>query len=235
MHDISWAKSVLSPTSMNVKRVLILLNVRRFFHAGRNIAFVPLTLLALAAALWPYIGSPFAPLIVALILGLEPVFANILFGSSREFEAYALGPVSWEQVVLAKNIAAMIVALLLFVLMSLTMLYTLPDLPTAGHCLGALCCLMTILFPLLHVGNGLSVRAPRRVAQWSFEDVARAFLLLAYCGFLVIPYFLLMGIFETPLPSLLYAMGMACVWYFYSVPATARMIRDATTTLSATR
>jgi hypothetical protein len=213
---------------------LFVVDLRALWSSSRYLVLVPLGLAGTAAALWPYVGSPFVPLLAVLVFGTEPAFANILFRSPRDLEATALLPLSWEEVVLARNLATAVGAVVVFILMTETLVYTLPRLPGLAESADALLWLGTILFPLLHIGNELSVREPRRRSGWTFEDVARAGVFLAIGTVAAILHPLLSLISGGPIASLLFLVAAAVYWRYRSIPAAATRIRERLPDLSMT-
>jgi hypothetical protein len=213
---------------------LVAVDIRALWSSPRYLVLVPLALAGTAAALWPYVGSPFLPLLAVLVFGTEPAFANLLFRSPRDLEATALLPLSWEEVVLSRNLATAGSAVVVFILMTEALVYTLPRLPGLSDSADALLWLGTLLFPLLHIGNELSVREPRRRSGWTFEDVARAGIFLAIGTVAAILHPLLSFIAGGPIASLLFLVAAAVYWRYRSIPAAAARIRERLPDLSMT-
>jgi hypothetical protein len=213
---------------------LVAVDVRALWSSPRYLVLVPFGLAGCAAALWPYVGSPFLPLLVVLVFGSEPAFANLLFRSPRDLEGTALLPVPWEEVILARNLATGGSAVVVFILMMATLAYALPRLPELPQSTDALLWLGTVLFPLLHIGNELSVREPRRRSGWTFDDVARAGIFLAIGAVAAAIHPLLSVISGGPVASLLFVVAAAAYWRYRSIPAAAARIRERLPDLSMT-
>ena len=98
--------------------VLFNMEVRRFFSDRHNLKFIPLICLAVVLIVWPYIGSPFVPVVLAVFAGLESQYNNMLFRSPAEYETLSLFPVSWRHVILAKNLSTLTITVILFAIVS---------------------------------------------------------------------------------------------------------------------
>jgi hypothetical protein len=174
---------------------------------------------------WEYSGSPLVPAIGSALTILEPRLNNFLYTSPREGEALSLLPSRWRSVVAAKNIAS---ALLLFLLL---FLLGIPIGFFALHPAGAklwgeaALCLLTILFPLLHLGNLHSLQHPRREAGWSLGDLAEVVLLLLTAGVAVIPYAILSSLPHSTLWCLMFAGAGALFWWGVSLPQAEKLLR----------
>jgi hypothetical protein len=201
------------------------LEIRHFFSSGQTLKFLPLSACAVFMVLWPYIGSPFVPVIAAAVTGLEPQFCNLLFRSPHEYEALAMFPLSWERVIIAKNLATAALVLLMVVLVSLTVLYFSPVFPRLWDLADLLLYLATVVFPLIHAGNLRSVQQPRRVTGLTTTDLAEALVLLVILGLFSLPYLFLHGLPWGPALCLLYAAATVVFWIRVSVPGTAGKIR----------
>lgn len=210
-------------------------DVRLLFSLRRTGVFFPLTIAAVLVALWPYSGSPYVPIVAALFAGLESSYANILFRTHREFEAFAVTPVPWEVIILGKNLATLLVTFVVFGLMSMVLWYILPDRPTGAETREVALWIGSLVFPLLYIGNQSAVRKPRRRTGWSLADAAEACVFLAMAALLSIPYILLSIVAGEPLLVLLYIGAAAGIWFRFSIPRTAEDIRSATNSLSLTR
>jgi ABC-2 type transport system ATP-binding protein len=86
-------------------------DIRRFLSNPANLKLLLLLPVAIIGSLWPYIGSPFVPLLLMTFAGLEPQFNNILFRTNNEFEAMAVLSPDWRSVVLGKNLASIVMAI----------------------------------------------------------------------------------------------------------------------------
>ena len=198
--------------------------MRRFFTATRSLVFIPLTALAIAASLSPNLPSPFIPVFAVVFAGLEAQFNNILFRTPREFDALSLFPVPWKTIVVAKNLATVIVTFVVSGVVAIPTLYFSPVVVTPSAAAHSLLYLATVIFPMLHAGNLRSVQRPRRNAGWRSDDVAEGFIAVATAGLLSLPYFLFLAL---PFPEILcsvYVFAMGFIWLRVSVTATATMI-----------
>jgi hypothetical protein len=214
---------------------LITLELRRFFAAPWNLRIAVLAVPAIWLSLWPYIPSPFVPIFGALFIGLEPLYCNILFRAPNELEALSVLPLSWKRIVLAKNIAALLITLICLALLSIIVLYFATVPPPSDHYWKSVLYLGTVIFPLMHIGNSQSVQHPRRRMGWRFDDVAGGVLMGGYVVVLSIPYVLLAEGANAPLLCLPYIAAVAFVWFRRSPAETARQVTTHRSTLCAIR
>jgi hypothetical protein len=204
--------------------VLLVINtdLRLFFRQPRNLVIVPLTLCSTFLALWPYIGSMFAPVSLAVFLALEPWTGNILFHTPREFDALVVLPTDWKRALLAKNLTLTLLALLLFLVISIFTAYFAPVRPDAAESMAGVLCFLSIHIPLMAIGNLRSVQSPRRQVGFALSDAAGAVVTLVLVGFLSVPFFVLA--FQSLLLCLVYILAAAAVWFRFSLPDTVRRI-----------
>lgn len=200
-------------------------------HFGRDpvmfrvVVLLPLSILV---AVWPYSGSSLIPAIASALVILEPRFNNFLFTSPIEGEALSLFPSRWREVVAGKNLATTLLLFLLVPLLAIPVGFfgLRPSVPRDW--LNALLYLLTILFPLLHLGNLHAVQHPRRRVGWSLGDLADAIFLLLTAGLASIPYAVFSSLRLSPLWCSLYALGGAALWWRVSLPRTERLLREGT-------
>jgi hypothetical protein len=210
---------------------LVDLEVRRFFSSAWNLRIVVLVAPAIWLALWEHIPSPFVPVFAAIFIGLEPQYCNIFYRSPNEFEALSLFPVSWTAVVLAKNLATILITLVCLPIVGVVVLYFYPDVVPADHFWKAGLYFASVIFPLLHFGNLQSVQHPRRHPGWRMDDLGGAFIIGAAVLVLSIPYVLSVEVAEAPLVALLYSGAGGYFWLRHAIRETARRVEDARSTL----
>ena len=205
--------------------LLFTMEIRQFFSHPRNLQFLPLVVPGFFLVLWPYISSPFIPVFIIIFAGLEGQFNNLLFRTPNEFDALIIFPVSWELVVLMKNVATISLTVILFLMVSMAMVYFSPEPPNPQQLGHALVYLSTVLFPLAHVGNLRSVQHPRRTAGWQVDDLAEAVVMLVVIGVLSIPYAIVIGLFDSVLLCIAYAAVTVLFWLRVSIDSTAQHIQ----------
>lgn len=190
----------------------------------RSVALLPLSILI---AVWQYSGSSLVPAIASAFVLLEPRFNNFLFTSPAEGEALSLFPSRWRAVVAAKNTATAILFMLLVPLLAIPIGFFGAPISGEEWARGMLYTL-TVLFPLLYLGNLQSLQHPRRSVGWSLGDLADAIILLLTAGIASIPY----AVFSTmDLPGLwcfLYAAGGVWFWWRFSLARSERLLREGT-------
>lgn len=174
-------------------------------------------------AVWRYSGSPLIPAIVSALIILEPRFDNLLFTSPVEGEALSLFPVRWRAVIAAKNLATAALLFLLVPLLGIPIGFfgiAATDWP------GAIMYLLTVVFPLLHLGNLHSLQHPRRTVGWSLGDLAEAIILLITAGVASIPFTVLSTLDSSFLWCSVYVAGGAWLWWRVSLPRAERILRE---------
>lgn len=186
----------------------------------RGVVLFPLSVLI---AIWPYSGSSLIPSIGSAFVLLEPRFNNLLFTSSIEGEALSLFPSRWRTIVAAKNMATAVLFVLLVPLVAVPVGFF--GVPISGReWLGASLYVLTVIFPLLHLGNLQSLQHPRRSVGWSLGDLSDAILFLVMAGVASIPFAIFWSL---DLPSLwctLYAAGGAWYWWRVSLARAERLL-----------
>lgn len=217
------------------ERALIGLELRRFFSLPWNLRLAVLAIPAIWLSLWPYSPSPFVPVFAALFVALEPQYCNILFRAPNELEALTVLPLSWKRVVLAKNVATLVITVICLVLMSIVVLYFAPMPPPPAHYGKAALYLGSVVFPLMQIGNMQSVQHPRRQVGWTFDDFAGAVLMAGFVAVLSVPYLVLAEGANAPLLCLPYIAAVGFIWFRRSLAGTARHVTTHRSTLCATR
>src|ERR1044071_26323 len=93
----------------NREKLLLVMEIKQHFLHRRCLHFVPLLLFGAFMTTWIYpVGSPFAPIVIVVVAGLELQFNNILFRSPTHLEAMSMFPFTWERIVLVKNLATIL-------------------------------------------------------------------------------------------------------------------------------
>lgn len=215
--------------------MLITVEVRRFFSLPWNLRLAVLLIPAIWLALQEHMPSPFIPIFAALFVGLEPQYCNIFFRTPNEFEAMSVLPVGWTSIVLAKNLATLIITLACLPMISIPVLYFAPDTIPAGHFMKAGLYFVSVIFPLLHAGNLQSLLHPRRRLGWMMDDLAGGILMAAFAAVLSLPYLVLVEGVGSPSLCLLYSVGAGYFWFRRSLKETARRITHSAGTLCAAR
>ena len=218
------------PHPLFVDRQFLTVFRSEIVHFGRDPVLFRAALvlpLSILIAVWQYSENSLVPAIGSVLVLLEPRFNNILFTSPIEGEALSLFPSRWRAILAAKNIATAVLFIVLVPLLGIPVAFF--GQPVSGsEWIDATLYVLTVLFPLLHLGNLQSIQHPRRTAGWSLGDLADAILLLLTAGIASIPF----ALFSTlDLPALwccLYAAAGAWFWWRVSLPRSERLLRDGT-------
>ncbi|HTK81215.1 MAG TPA: hypothetical protein VL633_02905 [Bacteroidota bacterium] len=213
---------------LNSKETLFVrLEFMQYFRHRRSLHVVSLLPLGVFLMSWVYpVASPYAPVLIVLIIGLELQFNNIFYRTENELEALSQFPISWERLILAKNIAAILLALLLFTLLSMFLFFFSPDAISPGHIGDALLYLSTIIFPIIHFGNEQSIQRPRRQSGLLLDDLIAALWMIVSLFLVSIPAFIFMGVVHLPILCLAYSAATVTYWLKVSLPKTAQRIEN---------
>ena len=211
------------------RRLLIATEIKQFFLHPRSLHFVPLTMAGVILVLWPYFKSPFVSVMIVLFAGLEPQFNNILFRTPFEFEALSILPIEWQRIVKAKNLTTLLLVVVMFPIVAGTLLYFSSTPITLERTSEAVLYILTVIFPLMHVGNVRSVQHPRRESGWQIDDVAGMVELLISMAMLSSPFVIFVEAMETPALCIVYFIATVIFWWRYSIRRTAELIESRKT------
>jgi hypothetical protein len=204
----------------------IIFELRGMFTTGHLFRLLPLSLLAPSLSLWPYIGSPFVPAVLATFLSLEPFYNNMLNIWGGQMTAGALFPAGWTSTLRRRNIAVIIVTWGVLAFYSVLVAYVQPE-PVSRERIAALVLYMaSIQFPMLMIGNSFSWQQIRGRSGWGLEDAAAALTMLIGVGITSLPFFALTGIPGDSIILILYTAATGVFWWSHSIPRTARTIHE---------
>jgi hypothetical protein len=215
--------------------LLLRLELRQCFSAKRIPTFVLMFLAGIFLVVQESELSPFVVVFFTVFAILESQFNNILYRSPHELEALSMFPISWDRVVLVKNVATIILAGIVMFIAGMTILYFSPKPFGFTAMIEALMYASTIIFPLLHVGNTESLLSPRKSPGWNSDDLVQAAGMFLFVFVLSLPYIIFVAIVKMPLLSLVYAGGTAWYWYRRSIRKTASTIERKKTELCTNR
>ena len=211
--------------------MIVRMELRQFFAHPRSLHVLPITCAGVFLVLWPYFPSPFVPVVLALFATTEPQFNNILFRTRHELESLSVLPANWERIVRAKNIATILLVAMMFPVVAATILYFSPAIvPVQNVWISALY-VLSVIFPLLHVGNLRSIQHPRRVTGWQLDDAAGIVEILLVLAVFSIPFLLFVMAIQAPMLCLAYSLATAGFWWRRSIPTTAALIASRKTEL----
>ncbi len=214
------------------ERLLLRTELKEYFLHRRSLHFFPLVFFGVFLMAWIYpVASPMAPIVVIVIAALESQFNNIFYRTGNELEAMALFPLAWRRIILIKNLCTIILLVALIALTSMALLYFSPDKMTYDRWGEAFAWVATIIFPLLHIGNGQSIRRPRRATGLQIGDLVETLWMMVNLALASIPYYLFVYVFHLRVLCLVYALLAGVLWYRYSLKRTARQIEREIPTL----
>ena len=212
-------------------RKLIGLEIRGAASTGHLIRVLPLAVLTPFVSLWPQFGSPFIPAMVAAFLALEPFYNNTLNTWPGQFTAYGLLPADWIVVLRAKNCATALITLGVVTLFMVLTAFMQPVAPGSGEAAACVLYLLSILFPMLAIGNVVSWQQPRARIGWGLEDAAAGLVMLLILGLVSLPYALLSMLEQNEVPVLIYSGLAAAIWWYKAIPRAAGHIHERFSTL----
>lgn len=210
---------------------MITLELRGMLATGHLLRMAPLAFVVPALSLWPYIGSIFAPAMIATLLTLEPFYNNALNLWGGQTTSGVILPVDAALLLRRKNAATIIMTWGCAAFFTILVCYVQPIPPAAGQLVSFALYLAAVQFPLLMLGNSISWQQIRPRSRWTLEDAAGAILMLIGGGVISIPPLLLGGLpgQAFTLPACACALGLA--WWRVAIPHTARIIHDQRTDL----
>jgi hypothetical protein len=193
-------------------------------HLGRFAVFsIPALLVVWSGS---DVARSLACSVVLVFLGLENVYTNIFYRVPNEMDAFAVLPLSVRQLILAKNIAAVIITLPTLLVVGIIILYFALSAPSLDQLCHTMLYVVTSIFLLLHCGNRLSLWYPRREVRLDFDVLTHLVFQLMAVAVSSIPYIILHGVFGSDVLCLAFAVGSGIWWYFFSVPWAAKMFAE---------
>jgi hypothetical protein len=185
---------------------------------------VPIVLAVVPGSLLPYIADAILPAAAATLFVLAPLFTDLFGRSAEELSTFQLFPSAWEEILLAKNIAAATVTLILGALSTLTV-WTFGLEPPGADAIARACLYwMTLIFPLLSAGNFWSV-LERRGPRDTLDSVADRCVFLVLGAVLSIPYGVFVHAASLSLLCVPFTALSAAAWW-WSIVRAARLLRE---------
>jgi hypothetical protein len=202
--------------------VLLETELRGFVRHKRSAHLVPLLVAGVVLSVWIYpVGPPFVPVVIVVAAGLELEFNNIFFRTPNEVKAMLMFPIPAVRIILAKNIATLLLALGVAAAASMALLYFSPAHIGPGQLASVAFYLPSVLFSLLVIGNERSIRNPRPRCGLQMNDLLETIWMLVYLGLVSIPFFFCSAVVDLPVLGLAYGIATALYWYRISIPRTA--------------
>ena len=205
---------------------LFALELRGMAATRYHLRIIPLAILAPLFSLWPYLGSPFTPAVIATLIVLEPCYNNALNMWAGQMTAGAVYPADWIRMLRRRNVVQIVLTWGVAALFTALVCYVQPEPPPLQQ-LGAFALyLASVQFPLLMLGNSFSWQQIRGRSGWGLEDVATALLMLVAGGLVSLPWFLVSGMPGDLIVLVVYSAGTAVAWWTYAVPHAAQTIHE---------
>jgi hypothetical protein len=197
----------------------------RFFSQPRHLSVLVLLPAAVPAALSPFVMSPFLPAGLVAILTLSGLLETI-DARERELVKFSVLPVRWEDVLIGKGAAQMVLGTAIGAGSAVVLCWIQPTPPAPGETAAALAVFFAVFIHLMHAGMLYSVRALRKPPAGPFDLLARVLMTLAaatLCA--ILPLALLAAGAPAPLLGV-YAAVAAALWYGRGVPRAANALRS---------
>jgi hypothetical protein len=210
---------------------MIIIELRGMVATGHFVRMAPLALIAPLLSLWPYIGSLFAPVMIATFITLEPFYNNTLNLWRGQVTSVAVLPADLVRLLRQKNAGLIIMTWGCALFFTTLVSYVQPEPPSASRLASFAFYLAAVQFPLLMIGNSISWQQIRAHSQWTLEDAAGAVLMVIGGGVVSVPPVLLAELPGNEIILAMYACAMGAVWWRYAVPHTARAIHERRTDL----
>lgn len=210
---------------------MITLELRGMIATGHLLRMVPLAFIAPVLSLWPYIGTIFAPAMIATLVTLEPFYNNVLNLWGGQTTSGVILPADVARMLRRKNTAVIILTWGCAAFFVTLICYVQPDPPAVGHLASFALYLAAVQFPLLMLGNSISWQQIRPRSRWTLEDAAGAILMLIGGGLISIPPLLLGTLPGHAITCGAFALAMGLAWWYAAIPHAARIIHEQWTDL----
>ena len=214
--------------------MLLRMEFQQFFSPKRIPVFVLLALIGISLIVQESELSPFIIVFLITFAVLESQFNNILFRTPNELDALSMFPISWYRIVLVKNLATIVLTVIVTIVSAMAILYFSPKPFDGSIVIDAVLYSGTIIFPLLHVGNIESLRSPRKFAGWQLDDAVQAGGMFFFVVVLSFPYVFFSTVLDMQWLSVFYTALAGLYWYKDSIPQTASHIEQKKTYLCST-
>jgi hypothetical protein len=210
---------------MKRERELFTMEIGQSFSWTR----LPLAVMLTLGGIWLVVQrgelSPFVTILLVVFAVQDEQFNNFLYRSPNEFEALRMFVLPWRRVVLVKNLAALTTTFLLFWLIAASVMFFSPVPPSLLAWGEATVYGVTIIFPLLCLGNVRSVQEPRRDRGRLAAAAGEALGVVVIVLVLSIPFVLFSTVLHAPEAALAYAAAGMIAWIRFSIPFAARVIQ----------
>jgi hypothetical protein len=210
-------------------RMIYTMDLRRCFGPRHLPTYAVMTVAGVLLVVQRGDLSPCISAMIVTLSALEFQFNNLLYRSPSELEALTILPVSWKEVILAKNLATITAVLALGIVTTVCLLFFSPRSPDAAQYLDALLFVWTVIFPLLCLGNLRSVEEPRRGGRAGNGLILAAGMALVVCV-CAIPYVILRTFAGSSLACIIGGAAGGWFWLRRSIPSTAKAAEHTLTT-----
>jgi hypothetical protein len=212
--------------------IVVKVELNEFFLSLRALHFLPLMLLGVYLMSWTYkVAPPYIAVVLVVFCSLEPQCNNIFYHSPGELEILNLFPIDWKQIILAKNIATMILIGFCLMIASAALFFFSPEVVGIQAIISMIFYCSTVIFPIIQIGNSSSIKNPRRKCGWQFADFLEMLWLAITLMIVSIPYALIVSYFDYAFIYVLYAGANGYYWYRYSIPNCAKLLNEQIITI----
>ncbi len=210
----------------DVVLLILRLEVQRFFAEARHLVIVLIVVICIPAALAWQLSSPLIAAAAVGVILAERWIMDMFDQKGREFVKFSIYPVSWESIVLGKEMVAIVVAVGGGTVAAVVYSWFHPSPPSWADAFRGLVAYLCILIPVVQVGGSASVTELQQPLHTPLDMVVRAVMCLIAAALSGIPVLLLLSLSDSVLPLVFY-LGLLCmVWYVFGIRMVADKIRQ---------
>lgn len=214
-----------NPETAAMVMLILRLEVRRFLAEARHLALVPVILACIPAALAWQVSSPLIAAAAVGVILAERWIMDMFDQKGGEFVKLSIYPVSWESIVLGKEVVAIVVAVGGGTVAAIIYSWFHPSPPSPAEALRGLVAFVCVLIPVVHVGGSASVTELQQPFHTPLDTVVRAVMCLIAAAISGIPVLLLLSLSDSLLPLGFYLGLLLTLWLAFGIRMVADKIR----------
>ncbi|MBN1397904.1 MAG: hypothetical protein JXA06_07725 [Bacteroidetes bacterium] len=157
-----------------------------------------------------------------LLFSTGDIFLTIFDASCEESKKYLPYPVEYYYLILYKNLAVILVTAIYLVLLSSVIIYVFNQ--PLNTIITYSAYYFSIVFPFITVGNLLSSGIPK--INSNNYTILRMVLSSITVSVLSVPFGIIMLFLDNAYIVLIYSLFAALIWYYLSIPLTAKMLSN---------
>jgi hypothetical protein len=210
----------------DVVLLILRLEAQRFFAEARHLVIVLIAVACIPAALAWQLSSPLIAAAAVGVILAERWIMDMFDQKGREFVKFSIYPLSWELIVLGKEMVAIVVAVGGGTVAAVIYSWFHLSPPSWAEAFRGLVAYLCILIPVVQVGGSASVTELQQPFHTPLDMVVRAVMCLIATALSGIPVLVLLSLSDSLLPLGFY-LGLLCtVWYAFGIRMVADKIRQ---------